>query len=1215
MRINHLLVTFLSCSCLLLSAKEAKLIFIENKSQVVDQNGIEQKDVLFSGETEGMVFHIKSRGISYQLNKRNGEDRIGIYRIDLNWRNANSTYKVKTGNTVNGVFHYYNDNGNILNIKSYSDILIENIYSNINLHYYSKEGALKYDYIVKPFTDYRKIKFSISGSTKVGVDSKGQLNIQTPYGTITEAKPYVYQGNKALKASWVVDGNTISFAIENTDPSKELVIDPVVRLWGTYYGASNDDTGTSVTTDASGNVYMAGYTYSVSTNLATSGAHQTTYGGGSLDGFIAKFDANGNRLWATYYGGAGADDFSDICVDATGNVFVAGSATSNSLAITTVGSHQQIRGGLSDAFLVKFNSSGIRQWATFYGDVGNDYGMSCAVNLSGEVYLTGTTYSVTTASVIATSGSHQGTFGGNSDGFLVKFNASGVRQWATFYGDVGAEEIYSCFANGSGDVLIAGKTKGVITNSVIATPGSHDDTFSVLEDAFVAKFNSAGVRQWATFYGGSGDEAFNDVCEDAIGNIYLCGQSNTSTSNIIASAGGHQTAFGGGVNPDAFLVKFNSLGVRQWGTYYGGNTISDMGRSCKVDNAGNIILAGGTGTSASGIISTAGSYQPGYGGTFDGYIAKFNSAGVRQWGTYYGGTNADDVFNIAIDTQDNIFLVGHSYSSAPSNVIASAGSFQTSLSGIRDAFLAKIYDCPNVSISLNSLNNVSCFGGNDGSAIITATNGTSFTYTWTPLGGNSSSVSALTAGTYTCNSTNQCGGTGSIVLTVTQPSAALTSTTNASSVSVCPNASVALSSTISGGTAPYTYTWSFGANTASAVTSIISNTILTLSTSDSKGCTNSSTLAVGTLSVPLITISGQSLTCSNKSIVLTGSGALSYTWFPATSIGSSLAITPTINATYNVIGTAANSCTNTSTFNISVVLPQTPSICMVTVDSLGINNEIYWDKGSYTNVDSFIVYREVSTNIYRRIGALHKSAFSMLTDTSRSIGPANGDPKLTAYKYKLQLRDTCGNYSALSLWHQTIFIQDQMNGNFNWNSYAIESSTSPVANYNLKRRDLLTGTETLVGSTTSNVFTDPQYALFWPTNVKWLVDAVGFSCNASLAQTVKGGNSIQVLKTKTKSNQSNDRTFPTGTIEIGTGSLGILTYPNPAHGMLYITLNNISTRKINIELVNALGQVLLSKNEVNTTEILNIQNIDSGVYILRIIENTKIIGNRKVIIE
>ena len=150
---------------------------------------------------------------------------------------------------------------------------------------------------------------------------------------------------------------TLSFEIENYNPNLELIIDPVTRLWGTYYGGSGTDLGYSCSTDASGNVYLAGSTGSnTGTVIATTGAHQSAYGGGSYDAFLVKFNASGVRQWGTYYGGSSGDyDFS-CSTDATGNVYLAGN-TQSETAIATTGAHQSVYGGgggLLNVFLAKF---------------------------------------------------------------------------------------------------------------------------------------------------------------------------------------------------------------------------------------------------------------------------------------------------------------------------------------------------------------------------------------------------------------------------------------------------------------------------------------------------------------------------------------------------------------------------------------------------------------------------------------------------------------------------------------------------------------------------------------------------------------------------------------------------------------------------------------------------------------------------------------------
>src|SRR5690606_35058106 len=198
--------------------------------------------------------------------------------------------------------------------------------------------------------------------------------------------------------------------------------------------------------------------------------------------------------------------------------------------------------------------------------------------------------------------------------------------------------------------------------------GGHQDTIGGGDyDAFLVKFNSAGVRQWATYYGGAQSDIGTSCATDFSGNVYLSGQTS-STTNI--TSGGHQNTIGG--IKDAFLVIFNSDGVRLWGTYYGGSD-TDVGYSCTTDGSGNVYLAGST-ESTNNIASGGHQNAKGGGYTNDAFLVKFNSAGVRQWATYYGGNVGDYGYSCATDGNDNVYLTGYTSSF---NNIASGGHQNT----------------------------------------------------------------------------------------------------------------------------------------------------------------------------------------------------------------------------------------------------------------------------------------------------------------------------------------------------------------------------------------------------------------------------------------------------------------------------------------------------------------------------------------------------------
>ena len=180
---------------------------------------------------------------------------------------------------------------------------------------------------------------------------------------------------------------------------------------------------------------------------------------------------------------------------------------------------------------------------------------------------------------------------------------------------------------------------------------------------------------------------------DAAGNVYLSGHTETTTGTSIATTGSHQTVGGGG--SEAYLVKFNSAGVRQWGTYYGGAGF-EHGECCRVDASGNVYLAGRTNAPTTTNIATLGSHQSTQGGNYDGFLAKFNSAGIREWGTYYGGLGTDHAYSCDVDNSGNIYLAGFTSTSTGTN-IASVGSHQGTFGGSFDAFLVKFSQCTHTS--------------------------------------------------------------------------------------------------------------------------------------------------------------------------------------------------------------------------------------------------------------------------------------------------------------------------------------------------------------------------------------------------------------------------------------------------------------------------------------------------------------------------------------
>jgi len=380
------------------------------------------------------------------------------------------------------------------------------------------------------------------------------------------------------------------------------------------------------------------------------------------------------------------DSNRELCIDSNGDIFITGD-TRSLTQIATVGAHQSIHGtgaNLMDAFLVKFNNSGVRQWGTYYGGNSDEQGFDVTTDANGNIYIVGSiNNTLTSSTAIATPGAHQTTFGGVQDAFIAKFNASGIRLWGTYYGGTGGEIAQGIDIDNNGDVYVTGSTSGTSSSSSIATAGTFQSVYSGASyDAFVVKFNPTGVRLWGTYYGGNGSDMSRKIVAANDGSIYILG--DTKSTDVIASPGAHQLAFGGGTQEDAFIVKFNNSGNRLWGTYYGGSGF-DQSDYIITDQFGNVFIAGGTNSSSS--IATTGAYQSTIGGGVDAFLVKFNNSGVRQWGTYFGGSSSDrGSGGLAIDIDGNIYMSGYTFSNSG---ISTPDAYQSIFAGSQDAFLAK----------------------------------------------------------------------------------------------------------------------------------------------------------------------------------------------------------------------------------------------------------------------------------------------------------------------------------------------------------------------------------------------------------------------------------------------------------------------------------------------------------------------------------------------
>jgi len=213
------------------------------------------------------------------------------------------------------------------NLDEYARVRYPNLYDGIDLALYENAGRLEHDFIVQPGADPGAIALDFSGANPPRLSPDGALLLGAAQGELRFEPPALYQeidGRKVtVEGGFRLDraARVVRFDVGAYDRSRELVIDPTVVFTVNLTG-SGVQTGLAVTSDAQGNMYIAGVTTSM--DLQTLNPAQPAFGGGIGDVFIAKWDLTGKLIYATYLGGSSQDQPQHIRVDAQGNAVILG---------------------------------------------------------------------------------------------------------------------------------------------------------------------------------------------------------------------------------------------------------------------------------------------------------------------------------------------------------------------------------------------------------------------------------------------------------------------------------------------------------------------------------------------------------------------------------------------------------------------------------------------------------------------------------------------------------------------------------------------------------------------------------------------------------------------------------------------------------------------------------------------------------------------------
>jgi len=1001
----------------------------------------------------------------------------------------------------------------------------------------------------------------------------------------------------------------------------------------------------SICADQAGNSYITGYFNGASVTLGSF----TLTNAGSYDMFVAKYDPDGNVLWARSAGGNNSDDGFGIAVDAAGNVYVGGSFQSSSI---TFGSTTLTLTGTISFYLVKYDPNGSVIWVKSpTGGAVNSGDARVAVDHMGNAYLSGC---FSTSTFVFDTITLNSTAGGGNNFYIAKYTPNGKVLWAKTADAAG---------NGNGECqgIVTDKNDNVYINGY--NLGSKQifgsDTLNQIGnyDAFTVKYDKAGNVKWAKNFGGSGGTGNvtpNAITVDTAGNVYDVGYfgaasasfGSTSLSNIgggyayfiakydtagnplwaQSESGGGSGAtyeYGTGVavdannqvyatsfytsdsiaignftvystnvnnhsNADGFLVKYDEAGHILWA--YGFEKERNAAANAIAIDNGNIYLTGSfssdTLTFGTNTLTDA---SP---GTNCGFTVKLSTCGLNVTTSTVSSTcgastgTAGAVVSNGTPPYTYFWTNGSNTSSADS---LSSGLYMVTVidkEGCKTTATANVIDAGAPTITLNAITNVTCPGGKNASITITVSGGVGpYTYYW-DNGSITQNISNLTAGPYQIEVTDANGCKVTRVVTITEPPLFSLSISTATASCAASDGSATL--TLSGGTGTYTYLWTPSGQTSYNATNLGAGSYSVVVT-DAAGCKDSISAAVENTGGPVVTVIN-----INHADCFTGAqGTVSISvasgapaYTYSWSNGSTASSLTAPAGYYNLTVSDASGCKGITSAQIQDTLPQGVTLCEVTVDS-SQQNQVYWSRSGESKIASYNIYRETTASgIYRLAASQPYDSLTLWVDPIAV-------PQSRGYRYEISEVDSCGKESPLSISHKTIHLSVTLGAsndvNLVWDQYGGFNYTT----YTIWRYTPSTGWDSIASiagdpTISYNTYTDipPSF-----TNLSYYIEVKTPAGGCSPTTRINP----MALTAKVNGTKSNSYKMAGGPMVVKETLLDNLIgiYPNPNNGQF--TIQSFGLKIRSFELYNVLGEKIYQE-VVNGNLFLAHYTLSNGIY-------------------
>ncbi len=934
--------------------------FLENKGQVFDQNGAFNTEVKYVLSTSAYNVSFYQDHFSYEIFsvQENDSSILDVERIEMWFKNGNSNTEILHFEKTKENTNVFKNGKSFPNINSFNKIRYNNVWNGVDVEFLIVNNQLKYNYIVKN-TKLKSFELIIKGGTS-HIDGNDVV-LKGKTKTVIENFPEVFylneKGNKEFTNVTIQNTEKGLKYILPKNRTKKLIIDPIAygQEYTTYYGGAHMDFAYSIDVKKNTNVIITGYTVSTN-NIATTGAYQTTLN--DQDSFLAEFDFQGNRLWATYFGGTYVERNYSADLDTNDNIYIAGN-TASIIGLATNGAYQQYISSGDDAFMAKFSNTGQLMWSTYYGGNNHELITTIKVDDSNKVYVTGHTLS---SDLPCSADAFRNSLSGNENAFLGVFDADGNVIYNSYYIKGSNTKGEDLAITADGTIYIAGTTNDA---EQIANPNVHQNQNGGYLDGFVLKISPQFQTIWKTYLGGWHNEILSGIALDSVENLYLTGK--TKSNNGISTPGSFQPNYEDVSNWEGYIVKLDSSSTRQWGTYITAGGFDEMKAIVTTDTAIWVLgLSDGN-----GLVTDSTAFQEQNNGGYDDILLNFTKDGNLIWSTYFGGAN-NDFGNGLLVENNQILIVGQTGSNTN---FTTTNAHQTQYGGHSfDGYWTKF--CKPLAPSSISLvgSTTIC----EGDSVEVSSMNQFSSYTWSN-GVADSSLMIKTTGDYVLKTrdVNNCPGRSDTLKVIVIP--AVHPIVQVSSLAICNNSSVTLNLNGSFNSV----VWNNATTGSSQTVNTGGNYYATVT--NSQGCESySDTVELFSPQYKYtIQLIGDTIICvGGESILYTGGAFNSLSWNNAETSNS---ITINSAGDYYFTGLDTNSCAVVSdTISISQINYSASSLVL---DTASLFSVCWNDTVSLTAENNFETYEWSNGSQLQTISITEEGFFYVsATDSNGCVG-------------------------------------------------------------------------------------------------------------------------------------------------------------------------------------------------------------------------------------